>query len=445
MSLWSMSLDLTNRRLHGLAKEGTWIIVGQVAVVLGSLALVRVLTELLTSAEYGQLALGLTLVTLFSQVVFGGISAGIGRHYAIAAEKRDLHAYLAGSRMLLLRGTVIAVCIGLLVALGTNYFGHSQWIGIALAATLLAVFGGYNSTLNGIQNAARQRAIVAMHSGLDAWLKIGLAVGLLLWLGTSSVAVILGFAASAFLVTLSQLLFLRRTIKPLPPSSPAPKAGDWPSKIWIYSWPFSTWGVFTWMQQVSDRWALGLFGTTQEVGFYAVVFQLGYTPIALLLGLSITFLAPILFHRAGDATSAERNQNVHLIIWRITITALIGTGLAVLATSVLHEWLFMLLVAPEFRWVSYLLPWIILAGGIFAAGQMLSLKLMSEMKARELLAPKIATAIVGIGLNVAGAAVAGVDGVVTAMVVFSVIYLAWMILLARSSGFLATQLGDSEV
>lgn len=427
-------------RYRRLAKEGTWIIAGQIAVVLGSLALMRVLTEFLTPAEYGQLALGLTLVTLFGQVVFSGLFAGIGRHYAIAAEKSDLHGYLAASRRLLIYATITSLAIGFVVTMALGLIGYSHWISVALAATLLAVLGGYNSTLNVIQIAARQRAIVAMHDGLDAWLKIGLAVALLLWFGTSSAAVILGFAASAFLITLSQLLFLRRTIRPLAPSSPRPKAGDWPSQIWMYSWPFSAWGIFTWMQQVSDRWALGLYGNAQDVGFYAVVFQLGYTPIALVLGLSITFLAPILYQRAGDATSAQRNQNVHQIIWRITIAALLLTGLAVLATAVLHEWLFGLLVAAEFRWISYLLPWVILAGGVFAAGQMLSLKLMSEMKARELLVPKITTALLGIGLNVLGASVAGVEGVVAAMVAFSTIYLAWLIVLARSKGFVVSEL-----
>lgn len=426
-------------RFLRLAKEGFWIVVGKVAVVIGSLASVRIITEFLSPTEYGQLSLGLTLVSLFGQVVFGGLGAGIGRYYPVAAEEQDLYGYLVGSRRLLLYGAAIAVAICLVLTLGLDLFGYSEWISIVFAATLLAVLGGYNSILNRIQNAARQRAIVAMHSGLNAWLKIGLAVALLSWLGTSCVAVILGFAISAFLVTLSQLLFLGRTIVPFLPGVPFSKTEDWPSKIWTYSWPFSTWGVFTWMQQVSDRWALGIYGTTQDVGFFAVVFQLGYTPIALVLTLFMSFLTPILFDRAGDATSAERNQDVHQIIWRITTTALFVTGFAVLTTGILHEWLFAILVASEFRWISYLLPWIILAGGIFAAGQLVSLKLMCELKVRELLIPKIATALIGIGLNMFGAAIAGVEGVVAAMVAFSSIYLAWITFLARRKGFFADE------
>lgn len=420
-------------RYRHLAKEGTWIIIGRIGSVLGSLALVRVLTGFLTPAEYGQLALGLTLVALYGKVVFGGLGAGIGRYYVIAAEKDDLHGYLASSLRLLIYATIASLAIEFVVTMGLGWIGYSQWISIALAAMLLAILGGYNGTLNAIQNAARQRAIVAMHNGLDAWLKIGLAVALLHWFGTSSAAVILGFAASAFLVTLSQLIFLRRTIRPLALTSPRPKIGGWLSQIWVYSWPFSTWGIFTWMQQVSDRWALGLYGNTQDVGLYTAVFQLGYTPIAIVLGLSMTFLAPILYQRAGDATSTTRNKTVSQIVWRITNSAIFLTIIAVLIASFIHQEIFYWFVDQDYRQVSYLLPWVVLAGGLFAAGQLLSIKIFSEMASHRLLFPKIISALFGVGVNLVGVHFFGVHGVVAGIIVFSVTHLAWIVLLAIKS------------
>ena len=144
---------------------------------------------------------------------------------------------------------------------------------------MLALLNGYNSSLNGIQNAARQRAIVALHGGLDAWLKIVLAVGAMIWIGTSSLAVVIGYACSALLVTLSQLVFLRRTMPPRNDPSTNRNPSQWRAQIWaMLPWPFSVFGVFTWMQQTSDRWSLGAFATTQDVGLYAVVFPLGIPP-----------------------------------------------------------------------------------------------------------------------------------------------------------------------
>ena len=400
------------------------MVAGQIASVLGALVLVRALTEYLAPDQYGQLALGLTVAGLVNQVVLGGLTAGIGRYYAIAAEKQDLGGYLHATRYLLAYATASVVVIGLLLTAGLSWLGYSQWIGFAAAALMFAVFSGYNSALSGIQNAARQRGIVALHGGLDAWLKIGLAVGIMLWLGSSSTVVIIGYACSSMLITISQLFFLRRTI----PQQHASIQNHqlWAPQIWAYSLPFTTWGAFTWMQQVSDRWALQAFGTASDVGQYAVLFQLGFTPIALMTGMAMSFFGPILYQRSGDATDHGRNINVHRIGWRLTKLSLIVTLLAFVITFALHEWLFGKLVASEYREGSYLLPWVVLAGGIFAAGQMLALKLMSEMKSSAMTKAKIVTALIGTLLNVTGAALAGMQGLVWALVTFSSFYFAWM-------------------
>lgn len=416
-------------RFKRLAKEGSWIVIGQIAVVAGALVLVRVLTEYLAPAQYGQLALGLTVAGLVNQVLMGGIGAGIGRFYSIAAEKQDLGGYLHATRYLLAYATVAVVAIGLILMASLYWLGYSQWIGLAAAALVFSVLSGYNSTLNGIQNAARQRAIVAFHGGLDAWLKILLAVGVVLWLGTSSAAVVIGYACSSLLITVSQLFFLRRTIPQQ--QTPIHNRQQWAPQIWAYSLPFTTWGAFTWMQQVSDRWALQAFATTSDVGQYAVLFQLGYTPIALITGMAMSFFGPILYQRSGDATDHARNTNVHQIGWRMTHLSLIAALLGFAITFALHERLFGLLVASEYRGSSHLLPWVVLAGGIFAAGQMLALKLMSEMKPSAMTTAKIVTAMIGILLNVIGASLAGMHGVVGAMVAFSGIYFVWMAVLAR--------------
>lgn len=418
-------------RFRRLAKEGVWILSGQIASVVGALVLVRVLTEYLEPAQYGQLALGLTVAGLVNQVVMGGVTAGIGRFYSIAAEKNDLPGYLHASRQLMGYATVSVVAIALVLMAGLLFLGYSQWLGLATAALVLSLLSGYNASLSGIQNSARQRAVVAFHGGLDSWLKILLAVGVMLWLGSSSTAVVLGYALSSLLVTGSQLIFLRRLLRPQD-KTPQPFA-NWGPQIWAYSWPFSVFGIFTWMQQISDRWALQTFSSGHEVGLYAVLFQLGYVPIGLATGMAMTFLGPILYQRSGSASDQSRNISVHRIAWRITFVSLLMTALAFALTFLLHEWIFQLLVAEKYHAVSYLLPWMVLAGGIFAAGQMLALKLMSEMKSSVMTSAKIVTAILGVGLNVYGASRFGLQGVVAALVAFSCIYFIWMSWLAQHS------------
>ena len=186
------------------------------------------------------------------------------------------------------------------------------------------------------------------------------------------------------------------------------------------------------MLHASDRWSLEAFADSESVGLYVAVFQLGYAPISIALGLATAFLGPIMFQRSGDATNVARNEGVHDLSWKLTILALLVTIAAFTVTWFLHDWLFQILVAVEYRKTSYLLPWVILAGGIFASGQMLALKLMSELKSGSLLVPKIVTALLGVFFNVMGAAFAGIHGVVGALIGFSAVYLFWMVMLGRT-------------
>jgi O-antigen/teichoic acid export membrane protein len=426
------SIRLVNtERFRRLFKEGTWIVVGQAAAVLGALVGVRLITELLDPAAYGELALGMTLATLVNQTVLGPIGNGITRFYAPAVEQDAWGSYFKAARQLLLMATGIIVSMVFLVVTVLVAVGRSDWIAITIAAFVLAILGGWNSILSGIQNAARQRSVVALHQGIDSWIRFLIAAGLMLWLGATSAVAMSGYALATILVLGSQFIFFRRRIQKNVMETN--KADEWRSHIWQYSWPFATWGIFTWIQISSDRRALELFSTTQNVGYYAVLFQLGYYPISMVTGMANQFLGPIFFQRVGDARDKNRNTNVRNLSWRLTILALGMTSVAVIFAMFFHKQIFQLLVAKEYAPASALLPWIMLAGGIFAAGQTISLNLMSQLKTQAMISVKIITALIGIMLNFTGAYYFGIEGIISASILFSFIYFTWMALLVKKT------------
>lgn len=412
-------------RLRRLSKEGAWIVLGQASAVLGTLAGIRLLTELLNPAAFGELALGMTVAAVVNQTVIGPLSNGVTRFYAPAQERDDLSAYLKAVRRMVAAATAVIVVMMLLTVAGLLAAGRTQWIGIATAALVFATLAGYNGILSGVQNAARQRAIVALHQGMESWARFLIAAGLLLWLGASSTLAMVGYAIAAVLVLGSQYVFFRKVVPRN--ASAADKARGWQEQIWKYSWPFGAWGIFSWAQQVSDRWALELFATTQEVGLYAALFQLGYYPISIATAMAIQFLGPIFYQRAGDASDSRRNDNVSRLSRRLTASILALTGAVFLVALLFHAQIFRVLVAKEYGAVSYLLPWMLLAGGIFSAGQTIALDLMSQMKTRAMVAVKIATSTLGIIFNFAGAYFFGIKGIVVSIVLFSVLYSIWLV------------------
>ena len=73
----------------------------------------------------------------------------------------------------------------------------------------------------------------------------------------------------------------------------------------------------------------------------------------------------------------------------------------------------------------------VLAGGLFAAGQIGTIGLLSETETKILLAPKIGTAVLGTALNFAAGYYCGLSGVVYAVTFSAAVYVSWIILLTR--------------
>jgi O-antigen/teichoic acid export membrane protein len=427
------SLELATR-LQRLSREGLWLLAGQLASFSGALALVRLLTVHLNPAAYGHLALGLTLAGLVNQVIVGGLTQGIGRFYVIAAERRDLRGYLRASMVLLALASLAVCTLAALVSLGLHISDHSRWIPLGLVVFCYALLTGWGGAMATLQNSARQRALVALHTGVEPWLRVLLIAGLLAVLGPSPVAVAWGYLLAALLVCASQLRLLLgwwRRERPVPGGLPAP-ASAWTREIWDYSRPFSTWGLFSWAQQSSDRWSLDHFAASADVAQYVVLYQLGYAPLGMVTGLVSSLLGPVLFQRVGAADDPGRNRQAHRLTWRLTWLGLLGSTILFVLACLLHRPLFQLLVAPAFRPVSIYFPWLVLAGCLFTVGQILALQLMAEKRNQELRLVKISTCIAAIGLNVLAAKLFGMPGVVGSVILFSLAYLVWMVLLCRS-------------
>ena len=418
-------------RIKRLAKEGSWIVAGQIAAVAGALVLVRVLTEHLDPAQYGQLALGLTIAGLVNQVAMGGATSGIVRFYSISLEKGDLWGYLRASNRLMGYATLGASAIALTLMVGLFLTGQMQWLGLAAAVLVFSILSGYNSALGGIQNAARQRSIVALHGGMDAWLKIGLAVGVMLWLGSSSTAVVIGYALSALLVTVSQLFFLRRLLRRHGGNTHNSSTEDWGRQMWLFSWPMMAGGVFNWGYYASQRWALELFVSTADVGKFYALTQIAYSPITIAFGLFMSMLVPILYARAGDPGNHQRIANVRDIVFKIAGMGVAATLVITGITFFWHEEIFSLLVAEQYRDISHYMPMAAMAAGLLQVSMAISI-CITVKNMTLLFLPKdiIGNASIA-ALNLYATWLYGLGGLLFSMVAGSMLHLLWMVFIVN--------------
>ena len=420
------------KKIKKFAKEGSYVAIGQLISILGTLLLIRLLTQYLSPGEYGELALGLSLGGLITQVIMGGIGNSIGRFYSISIEEKDFNGYFYACIKLICYVIAIIFAVSFLLNLLLAIFINAQYIKFAVAIVLLSILSGINSYLSSIQNAARQRAIVALHAALDVSLKIIFALLAMYIFGYTSTVVIVGYIISIVIVVISQFIFMWKLIIISDRKFKNINTNYWIDRMLNYALPFSAWGLFTWIQQISDRWALERFTTISDVGNYVAIFQFGYSPTVILSSMSIAFISPIIFEKVGDATIKSKSNIAEKIVWRLAMLTLFISFISFIVLLNIHDWIITFLVAEPFRESSKFLPWIMLSGGMFATGQIFSVKLMSELKSYQLTVVKIVTAVIGILLNIVGAWLLGILGVVMALLAFSIIYLAWMAFLAKT-------------
>ena len=139
---------------------------------------VRLLTAVLPLNIYGELALGITLATLVSQVVLIPLSGAASRFFAPARETYELANFLIALCRLLVRATGVVLLLTIGTCLILLLIGHVNWLWLSVAAFGFALFSGYHTILDSMQNAALQRPVVAWHQALASWGRFLTAAGM---------------------------------------------------------------------------------------------------------------------------------------------------------------------------------------------------------------------------------------------------------------------------
>ena len=414
-------MHLHVKRIKRLTSEGLWSLTGQVSIFIASLILVRVLTNYLDPSEYGQVALGLTAVGLVNQVIMGGITAGIGRYYSVATQRDDLAGYLSASKRLLFLGTVVILILSFFIIFLLHVIHYSYWIATALSLVLFSISNAYNGAYSTFQNASRNRIAAAVFGSLDIYLRIAIVFLVMLLMGYSYSSVLIGYCiSSCSILGVQTFWFFSKYSYQLANVS---SSFSWRSEILNYSYPFAIWGSFAWLQQRSARWSLELYESTDQVGLYSALFQITYLPVTVAASSLISFLYPIFFSMAGDASTSDQNSRVQVLASRVVLISLILTIIVVLLSYFFGDNIFNLFLNHKYQAAAKYTPLLVMAGCIFSIAQIYSTKILSLLRPQKILSASIISSIVGIVSSYVGVFYFSVLGACISMLIHAITYL----------------------
>jgi O-antigen/teichoic acid export membrane protein len=413
------------KRWAALGSEMFVVGIGQAGGLIASVAVTKILTSSLGDEQYGQFALAMTVPLLLQQLVFGPVGQAGLRFYpehAASGRLRTLFDVLLGW---LRRTAYAAAMTGTALAVALWGLGLPTWSGLLLLAIAAGLAQNYQALFGILQSAARRRVAVALHQMLEPAARALCIVALVYSLGARTLVAAAGAALGSGVALVSQYLWFRRTVLNGIPSrsdvQPAERT-QIAAALWVYGANFVVWGLFAWMQQASDRWALKAFVGDEAVGIYAAAYQLASVPTILAGAALSQFLFPIVFGRAGDGTSSAAVLSAARIV-HVTVAAFLAWVMVAVAICwIAGTEILVLLTSEAFRSGGAILPMLAAALGLMQLGHLLALVPLSAKDLAVYRWLKIGHAIVAVAASAWGALAGGLWGVAVASLVSAAAY-----------------------
>ena len=396
-----------------------WVSLGQIIGVIGTIVLIKLLTNVLSVADYGNFALWLSFVGIATNVVFGGISPGVNRYYSIEYKGKKIASYIGAVNelskygvaillLLLLFSSVLISQLNLIVKQETLF-----WLG--LYSIGMALYG----MLNGLLNTADLRREFAACKIMEPWLKALILIYYIsgeIHLNITNILIIYSVATIVVIVFQIYTVYIKLDTNGRVENSEKIRIKK---EIVYYSKVFLVTSLLFWVLRASDRWILEIFSETEHVAYYALLYQIGFAPTILIGSIVLNYLMPIIFTNSrGEKDNYIENIKLLFNYCAVVIVSIM------LALDIMGESIVLLVSNDSFIGISSYIKWFFLAGSLYVFSQLLELELMSKLERHKVFYTRSITALIGITLNIFLGWSMGLKGVILALVITSFFYLA---------------------
>ena len=407
--------------MRKIISEALWLSIGQIISIVCSYFFIYFFARNLSLTQYGELSLALTVTSLFSGIAMGGLAAGVGRYFIHASNNRNILIYTSEVKKLVFIFSlmIIIICNIAYVILSMKYNINKY---IYYLSIIYSLISSINNILISIQNASLDRKIQVYFSSLDSILRILIpAMFFFLLTGGEIIAILLGMILSSTIIMIGRYKYISKIIINYINDSKI-IVENYKNKILNFSYPFILWGGFGWLQQCSIKWALGIFGSFEDIANYTFIFQISYTPIVLLGDLILNLILPLLYN--------EKNIYIKLRKLLMKIILLISLILLLLL-SVMQIWGNDILINTNLQ--KYInstkyFNFLILSSFIFIIAQIISSIYYVSERTVNLMFPSIASSIIGIASAFYLVSLYGIIGALYASIFHSTLYLLFILI-----------------
>lgn len=284
---------------------------------------VPIYTRLFDPSEYGYLSLAIVTISLLGVFAYGPISASIIRFLPKFDGKKNEKEFYTTSFIVTLLCTLavsLFYCIGLIFL---KAYINPNLFKLLAFGVLILIMTSFFSTFLSIFRIRQESKQYGLFTLLNRYLSLFIGLYFIIILSQGVMGVLLGtFVALFFLNIFIFAFYFKKKIK-LNKNS---VSTDIARKIMWYGTPLIASLLSQWILSVSDRYMLGFFRGSFEVGIYSIGYDLSYQSISLLTVPFITALTPTIINVwEKNRDEAEYNlQKLSRYFFMFGLPALIG-------------------------------------------------------------------------------------------------------------------------
>jgi O-antigen/teichoic acid export membrane protein len=342
----------SNIRDNGqLLRQLSWAAFGQIASAMGLIVGIRLLTEFVPPAVYGNVSI-LLGIGAFCYTIFHAPLFHASLRFYSDAQKRGQVGLLRLTifelaHKILFPVTILFVLGGLFYSF---YAGTSWWFGVLLAAILIVDV--YKNLETGLLNAARRQRECALWNVAETWGRPICAIILVSCFQASAGLILFGYLCASLPI----YCYFRLTGKlegGEEPVTGSDRRNVLLKEIYRYALPLVPSALVGGIYSLSDRYIVGGFLGLEQLGIFAAVSGLMSRPFIIMCGIIEQSLRPVYFERVV----AENGSGEGILRrWLMLATLICAAGFFLVVS--LRSQVVNILLAPKYRSSVDLIPWL---------------------------------------------------------------------------------------
>ena len=276
---------------RSLLSDGIWVAGLQGMAAIGQLVGIRILTEVLSPAIFGEFSLWFGAVTLVATGLANPTMQALLRYYPEYALRGEGALARAAVRQQLTRLIIWILPVFVVGAITVLmlHLGDLTLIGLLVAMVAVEIVRMQNTALLSAVRAQRAYGVWAV---FDAWGRPLFAWLLIVQMGASTVYVLAGYILASLLSWAVMRQFVPHDIQVHCGTDDQAIQ----NRIWKYTLPLLPLGILGWISGMADRYMIGAILSPADVGLYAAIYGVASRPLLMLGSIVETTIRPAYQH-----------------------------------------------------------------------------------------------------------------------------------------------------